>query len=115
MKHKESYRDVESKENWKIAQVNLSQDPLQQTIKAQNEHLPESTSTDTSCSHMTVKQLKDKLKKRNAKGFSSKNKAELIKQLEENLSIRKYKICSILGAWNDFSYSKGDSLTHSKL
>ena len=59
--------------------------------------------------------VKDELKKRNAKGFSSKNKAELIKQLEENLSMRKYEICSILGAWNDFSYSKGDSLTHSKL
>ena len=32
---------------------------------------------------MTVKQLKDELKKRNAKGFNNKNKAELIKQLEE--------------------------------
>ena len=32
---------------------------------------------------MTVKQLKDELKKRNAKGFSNKNKTELIKQLEE--------------------------------
>ena len=35
--------------------------------------------------------MKDELKKRNAKGFSSKNKAELIKQLEENLSMRNMK------------------------
>ena len=84
MKRKESYWDVEIKENRKKARVNLSQDPLQQSIEAQNEHsLPESTTTDTSCSHMTVKQLKEELKKRNARGFSNKTKAELIKQLEE--------------------------------
>ena len=83
MKRKESCCDVEIKENRKKARVNLSQDPLQQSIEAQNEHpLPESTTTDTSCSHMTVKQLKEELKKRNARGFSNKTKAELIKQLE---------------------------------
>ena len=83
-KRKESYWDVEIKENRKKARVNLSQDPLQQSIEAQNEHpLPESITTDTSCSYMTVKQLKDELKKRNAKGFNNKDKAELIKQLEE--------------------------------
>jgi len=32
---------------------------------------------------MTVKELKNELKQRNAKGFSQNNKAELIKQLEE--------------------------------
>ena len=32
---------------------------------------------------MTVRQLKEELTKRNAKGFNKKNKAELIKQLEE--------------------------------
>ena len=84
MKRKESYWDVKIKENRKKARVNLGQDPLQQSIEAQNEHpLPESIATDTRCSYMTVKQLKDELKKRNAKGFSNKNKTELIKQLEE--------------------------------
>ena len=34
-------------------------------------------------SKMTVHQLRDELKKRNATGFSKKNKAELIRQLEE--------------------------------
>ena len=38
MKRKESYWDVEIKENRKKARVNLSQDPLQQSIEAQNEH-----------------------------------------------------------------------------
>jgi len=32
---------------------------------------------------MTIKELKNELKQRNAKGSSQKNKAELIKQLEE--------------------------------
>ena len=38
---------------------------------------------DTDFSKMTVKELKNELKQRNAKGFSQKTKAELIKQLEE--------------------------------
>ena len=39
----------------------ISQDPLQQSSKAQNElPLCESTTTDTSFSHMTPKQLKNK-------------------------------------------------------
>ena len=32
---------------------------------------------------MTVRQLKDELRQRNAEGFNKKNKAELLKQLEE--------------------------------
>ena len=41
----------------------FSQDPLQQSSKAQNElPLCESTTTDTSFSHMTPKQLKNKIK-----------------------------------------------------
>lgn len=43
----------------------------------------ESTSSDTNFSQMTVKELKEELKKKNAKGFSNENKAELIKQMEE--------------------------------
>lgn len=35
-------------------------------------------------SKMTIKQLKAELKRRNAKGFSQKNKSELLQQLKEN-------------------------------
>ena len=83
-KRKESYWDVEIKGNRKKAREHFSQDPRQQSSEAQNEHPPSmSTSTDNDFSHMTVKQLKEELKKRNAKGFSNKNKIELIKQLQE--------------------------------
>jgi len=57
---------------------------VQQPSEAQNEQPPtQSTSSDTDFSKMTVKELKNELKQRNAKGFSQNNKAELIKQLEE--------------------------------
>jgi len=45
---------------------------------------PEPTSLNTpDFSKMTLKELKNELKLRNAKGFSKKNKVELIQQLEE--------------------------------
>lgn len=77
-KRKESYWNVEIKETRKRAKINLTEH-LQQPSEAPTQ----STSSDTDFSKMTVKELKNELKQRNAKGFSQKNKAELIKQLEE--------------------------------
>ena len=45
--------------------------------------LTESTRNDTNFSQMTVEELKEELNKKKAKGLSNKNKAELMKQLEE--------------------------------
>ena len=82
-KRKESYWDVEIKEARKRAKNHLTEH-LQQSSEVQNEHPPtQSTSLNTDFSKMTVKELKNELKQRNAKGFSQKNKAELIKQLKE--------------------------------
>lgn len=82
-KRKESYWNVEIKEARKRAKINLTEH-LPQPSEAPNEQPPtQSTSSDTDFSKMTVKELKNELKQRNAKGFSQKNKAELIKQLEE--------------------------------
>ena len=82
-KRKESYWDIEIKEARKQAKNHLTEH-LQQPSEAQNEQPPtQSTSSDTDFSKMTVKELKNELKQRNTKGFSQKNKAELIKQLEE--------------------------------
>ena len=56
---------------------------LRQSSEVQNEQPPtQSTSLNTDFSKMTVKELKNELKQRNAKGFSQNNKAELIKQLK---------------------------------
>ena len=83
MKRKESYWNVEVKEAQKRAKINLTEH-LQQPSEAQNEQPPtQSTSSDTDFSKMTGKELKNELKHRSANGFSQKNKAELIKQLEE--------------------------------
>ena len=82
-KRKESYWDVEIKEARKRAKNHLTEH-LQRPSEAQNEQPPtQSTCSDTDFSKMTVNELKSELKQRYAKGFSQKNKAGLIKQLEE--------------------------------
>jgi len=82
-RERESYWNVEIKEARKRAKINPTEH-LQQPSEAQNEQPPtQSTSSDTDFSKMTGKELKNELKHRSANGFSQKNKAELIKQLEE--------------------------------
>ena len=64
-KCKESYWQTEIKENRKRAKANLSREHLQQSSEAQTEHPPtQSTSTDTDFSQMTVRELKEELKKK---------------------------------------------------
>ena len=86
VKRKEVYWNEEIKESRKKRAKSHSdlqssevhnQEPSMQSIT----DAPPAGNTDFS--NMTVRQLKEELKKRNAKGFNKKNKAELIKQLEE--------------------------------
>lgn len=82
VKRKNTYWDEEIKEkrqNKRKSQGN------QQSSEADPElHTSQSMSlTEPDFDKMTIKELKNELKQKNAKGFSQKNKAELIKQLKE--------------------------------
>lgn len=85
VKRKESYWDGEIKESRQ--KRNKSHSHLQSSEVHDQQSYTCSTNVpatgNTEFSKMTVHQLRDELKKRNATGFSKKNKAELIKQLEE--------------------------------
>ena len=81
-KRKSTYQDEEIKQT---RQKNRKSQSNQQPSEAQIEPDPTqpTTLTDPDFSKMSIKELKNELKKRNAKGFSQKNKVELIKQLKE--------------------------------
>lgn len=80
VKRKEAYWDEEIKQTRQ--KRNKSHHSNQELTEAQIEH-PNTEQSSTNNDKMTIKELKIELKQRNAKGFSHKNKAELIKQLEE--------------------------------
>ena len=77
-KRKESYWDVKIKEARKRAKSHLTEH-LQQSSEAQNEQPPtQSTSLNTDFSKMTVKELKNELKQRNANVSVKKTKLSLL-------------------------------------
>lgn len=80
VKRKEASWDEEIKQTRQ--KRNKSHHSNQKLTEAQIEH-PNTEQSSTNNDKMTIKELKIELKQRNAKGFSHKNKAELIKQLEE--------------------------------
>ena len=86
VKRKASYWDEDIKES---RQKRKSGHSDQQSSEVHNQQPSAQSSTDapttgnTQFSDMTVRQLKDELRQRNAEGFNKKNKAELLKQLEE--------------------------------
>lgn len=80
VKRKEAYWDEEIKQTRQ--KRNKSHHSNQELTEAQIEH-PNTEQSSTNNDKMTINELKIELKQRNAKGFSHKNKAELIKQLEE--------------------------------
>ena len=80
VKRKEASWDEEIKQTRQ--KRNKSHHSNQELTEAQIEH-PNTEQSSTNNDKMTIKELKIELKQRNAKGFSHKNKAELIKQLEE--------------------------------